>query len=203
MWRCRCRCQMILKFLMADDKGQVPLVNEVRLRIWEELPPERKINFDPRKGNFLDTKQKRIVGGRVLKYLENIKPIYESSNIKYVFHVSPLERIYTRPEDTLLRDCNIYYAYASFYLKKALARLNGEGEEGEERRVRNKKGEKISWFFINASGQFYNAENPSSLFEDYDRGNGRLLHRTQAAMEELVETYMTGIHKKLEEGVLK
>ena len=182
-----------LKSFMVTDEKKILEVEPWGLRVWNELPPGKKINFDPRRRRCLGEEAIKNIEQRVEEYLENLKRIYTDSDAEFVFHVSILERICNK--DKYLKNCNIYFAYANRFLKEKLKRLNRVDQ------VKNRKGIFIYWHFLNVAEQFYLAENPILLFKPHEQKNGWMVHRNREAMEKLVDMYMAEVYKVLDDKI--
>lgn len=178
-----------LKSFMINDNNEIQAVGDGGLKTWEQLTPDQKINFNYRKKQCLHPAAQTLVKERVGKYVDNLAEIYKESGLRHVFHISILERIYEK--DPWLKNCNIFYAYANNFLKMELAKLNGT------KQMKNKFGEIVTWHFVNVAEQFYGAGDPKLLFNEWERGNGAMIHRNRESMKSLVDMYMLKIFKVL------
>ena len=178
--------------LMTDDGNNVLPAGESFWNDWNALPESWRISPHFNKKMFISKAASMHIKERVRSYVRNVIEIYENSDVEFVFHVSILERLYK--SNHVLEKCNLYYAYANFYLKKELQKLNGL-DPGN--RVINRSGKVIGWHFVNVASQFYKAKQPKNLFLKKERNSGRMVHRNKEAMEELVEMYMAEVYTTL------
>ena len=180
----------------TDDENFVFPTDSGSINKWNKVPSNWKINPRFNKTNYFSTTAVCHIKKRVQTYVENLVQIYKNSDVEFVFHVSILERVY-KPTH-VLRNCNLYFAYANFFLKRELNKLNGVDLSD---RVMNRAGKSISWHFINVARQFYKAKDQESLFMKWERDNYTknryLIHRSREAMDEIIGMCMAELYDTL------
>ena len=164
------------KWFCVKDGGLCNL-QQFGLQAWEALQADQKIEFSPKKHCILGKDGVNFIQEKVKEFGDILVDIYGGTNFENVFISSILERRLNQ-----IPYLELYFCYINHFLMKLIAKMT------QERKIFNVNLKPIKWHYINVSHQFFNAENPVTIF----RG-GDLTHRSLPAMEELCHIYMQKI----------
>ena len=184
------KAMTIMKGRFGKSGKFIP-VSEKNFMKWHALPVEIKIDFSPEGRELLPRDYAKFIETQVQKYCDHLGELYQNSNFRVVFHLSPLERQFAPEKHSMLKTVIVHQAYIHHFLQLKIQEMDTNES------ILNNKYQPIRWRYINVRDSFHKAEDSKKLFRAKEQLSGEMIHRNDDNLAVIREEMLFQVHRDL------
>ena len=155
---------------------------------WHFLRSQPEFKFNGRRISLIPEISKNHIQDQVKIFVDILKSWAQKCSFEAIYISSILERDW---DGIGVKNLDLWFSYINYFLEIHWRNLNKE-------KIINKVGQVINWKFINVSNQYFEAVKNNSkdeLFRDFEFKSGKMTHRSDQAMKDLISMYLSELEK--------